>query len=251
MISILYSPLEQFEVFFVFKNFTNLTIFLFLSTIFIVVLFQMAFQQNTFLLHNANRWGHFFEVLIEQLILLIVQNLNRKVGQLYFFWLSTFFIVIASWNLIGMVPYAFTVTSHIIVTFSLALFFFGGLNLRAFVNSPYEFLRLFVPQNVPLMLVPFLILIEIISYIARLFSLSIRLFANMMAGHTLLKILISFAFTIMTMIFNINWLFLPICFIVFSVVLLITFLEVAIALLQAYVFLVLLCLYIKDIYKQH
>ena len=95
-------------------------------------------------------------------------------------------------NLLGMVPYTFTVTSHLIVTFSFALGLFIYINLLGFLKNGLLFFVLFLPSGAPLALSPFLIIIELISYIARVFSLSIRLFANLMAGHTLLKILAEF-----------------------------------------------------------
>jgi len=102
-----------------------------------------------------------------------------------------------------------------------------------------------------LLLPLFLVVIELISYIARVFSLAIRLFANMMAGHTLLKILIGFSFIIALQNLNSTWPLLFVAFIPFLLVFIITFLEVGIALLQGYVFTVLMCLYIKDLYVAH
>lgn len=249
--TLIYSPLEQFEILSFTGFITNSAIFLVLPIIFILGIYELVFIKSLFLLKETEKWGHFFEILHEQLIILIVQNLGVKVGQIYFSWLVVFFLVISCWNLIGIVPYAFTVTSHIIITLALSTFFFGGINVRAILANPIKFLGLFLPSNVPLGIVPFLVLIEIVSYIARLFSLAIRLFANIIAGHTLLKILISFTFVIIFEISKVNWLFLPLSLLPFLVVVLITFLEVAIAILQAYVFLVLLCLYIKDFYVNH
>lgn len=129
--------------------------------------------------------------------------------------------------------------------------FFIGLNVRAILDQKLHYFNLFLPSGVPVVIRPFLIIIEIISYITRVFSLSIRLFANMMAGHTLLKILIGFAFLLFFKLSLNIWLITFLGVIPFLLVYLITFLEVAIAFLQAYVFTILLCMYIKDCYSAH
>lgn len=247
------SPLEQFEVFVVvFFIFTNSSIFLMLPLGFVTLMYHMVYKQTTFLWRATNAWAHFFEILLEQLIILIVQNLGVKLGQQYFAWLVVFFISICSWNLIGMVPYAFTTTSHIIITLAMSTLFFGGINIWTLLHDFFKFGRLFVPNNVPLVILPFLSIVEVISYIARLLSLAIRLFANMMAGHTLLKILIAFTFSLVqNALQDLNWMLLVLSILPFLIVFMITFLEVAIAMLQAYVFLVLLCLYIRDLHVAH
>lgn len=248
-----YTPLEQFEIYTIFGYiFTNSNLYLFLPLFFIVFIFQLTYTK-TFLVWTANNaWGHWFEMIIEQIILVIVQNLNVKLGQQYFTWLVVFFLAICSWNLIGMVPYAFTTTSHIIVTLAMSFVFFGSINIRTIYDDVFAYGRLFAPNSVPFMILPFLSLVEIISYIARLLSLAIRLFANMMAGHTLLKILIAFTFSLVqNAVEDFNWMLVVLSILPFIIVFMITFLEVAIAMLQAYVFLVLLCLYIKDLNVAH
>ena len=144
----------------------------------------------------------------------------------------------------GLVPLSFCVTSQFIVTFLLSFSVFIGLTLYGFLIQGFKFLNIFVPKNVPVVLLPFLVLIEVISYISRTFSLSIRLFANMVAGHALLHILIS-AFVLAVksfdMVFFIFLMILPFM-IIFSIVLL----ETGIAFLQAYVFVVLISIYMVD-----
>ena len=245
------SPLEQFEILYYCNLITNSNMFLMLALFFLSLLYIVYKNQVTWLPFFMNTWVNLLEILNEQIIILIVRNLGVKVGQLYYSWILFSFLLIASLNLIGMVPYAFTVTSHIIVTFSLAFMFFVGINLRAIIDQKFHFFNLFLPSGAPVVIRPFLVIIELISYIARVFSLSIRLFANMMAGHTLLKILIGFAFLISIQLQTTNWLVSLLGLIPFFLVFIITFLEVAIALLQAYVFTVLLCLYIKDLYNAH
>jgi ATP synthase subunit 6 len=95
-------------------------------------------------------------------------------------------------NLLGMLPYSMTVTSHLILTLFLSLAFFIGSNIIGVCYHKQSFFSLFLPEGVPLLIIPFLILIEYVSYVSRIFSLAIRLFANMLSGHILLKILISF-----------------------------------------------------------
>lgn len=123
---------------------------------------------------------------------LISENLGSS-DMVYFIYIYLIMLFILLSNFIGLIPFAFTITSHLAVTFVIAYISFFGLNLIGIIMHGFEFFSLFLPSGAPLLIAPFLVLIEIISYIARVFSLSIRLFANMMSGHTLLKILSSFS----------------------------------------------------------
>jgi F-type H+-transporting ATPase subunit a len=109
-------------------------------------------------------------------------------GMKYFPFVFTLFMFVLVLNMLGMVPYTFTVTSHIIVTFALAAFIFLAVTLIGFIKHGAKFLKFFVPEGVPLVMLPLLVVIEVISYLTRPLSLSVRLFANMMAGHTMLKV---------------------------------------------------------------
>jgi len=131
-------------------------------------------------------------------MIIVYRNVGLKVGTIYFTFLASIFLIISLFNIIGMFPYSFTITSQIIVTFTLSFVMFIGINIRAILDKKLQFFSLFLPSGAPFIITPFLIIIEIISYIARVFSLAIRLFANMMAGHTLLKILINFSFIIIS-----------------------------------------------------
>ena len=144
-------------------------------------------------------------------------------------------------NVLGMVPYSFTPTSHIVVTFAMAAFVFVGVTLIGFARHGVHFLSLFVPKGVPFALLLLLVPIEIISYFIRPFSLAIRLFANMLAGHTMLKVF--GGFVVMLGIIG-GWA--PLAFIVVF-----TGLELLIAFLQAYVFAILTCLYLNDAIHLH
>ena len=141
----------------------------------------------------------------------------------------------------GMIPYAFTVTSHIIVTFILASFIFVGVTIIGFMKAWFGYLKLFVPSGVPAVLLPLIVVIEIISYLSRPVSLSVRLFANMMAGHTMMKVFGGFVISL-----GIVGGWLPLSF---SVAL--TGLEILVAFLQAYVFAILTCIYLNDALNLH
>jgi len=119
---------------------------------------------------------------------------NLYIGkQQYFTALFYLFFTVFLANMLGMLPFSFTITSSFVVTFFLALTYFLGLNLIAIIRYGWEVLNLFLPAGAPLVIAPFLIFIEAVSYVARVLSLSIRLFANMLSGHALLKILIGFS----------------------------------------------------------
>lgn len=163
-------------------------------------------------------------------------------GERYFPFIFTLFIFILTCNLFGMIPYSFTPTSHIIVTFGLAATVFIGVTLIGIIKHGPRFLTLFVPKGVPVALLPIIVVIELISYLSRPISLSVRLFANMLAGHTMLKV---FAGFVVSMGFVTGG-FLPF---VFAVAL--TGLEVLVAFLQAYVFAVLSCIYLHDALHLH
>jgi len=143
--------------------------------------------------------------------------------------------------MVGMLPYSFTVTSHIIVTFALAATVFIGVTIIGFIKHGIKYLELFVPKGVPFVLLPLIVIIEIISYLSRPVSLSVRLFANMMAGHTMLKVFGGFVISLGLLG---GWLPLG-----FSVAL--TGLEILVAFLQAYVFAILTCIYLNDALNLH
>jgi ATP synthase subunit 6 len=169
---------------------------------------------------------------------LVKQQIGVK-GYRYFPIVFTLFIFLLIANLIGMTLYSFTVTSHVTVAFTLSFAFFIGVVIIGVVTQKVGFLNTFVPSGAPGYLLPFLVIIEIISYFSRPFSLGIRLFANMMSGHTLLAILANFTFVISQK--NILIAVLP-----FILIVAIIGLEAMIAALQAYVFTVLICIYLND-----
>jgi F-type H+-transporting ATPase subunit a len=179
------------------------------------------------------------ELAYEFIANMVQENVGDE-GRAYFPFLFTLFMFVLLGNLLGMVPWSFTFTSHIIVTFALAALVFVGVTLIGIFRHGLHFLKLFVPHGVPLILLFLLVPIEILSYFIRPFTLSIRLFANMMAGHTMLVIFAGFVGALG--IFGIG----PLAMDVFLVLL-----EFLVAALQAYVFVILSCLYLRDAIHLH
>jgi ATP synthase subunit 6 len=175
----------------------------------------------------------------------IKDNLNLKVV-LFFPVLYLTFLFIFLANLVGMIPWSFTITSSAAVAFFFSITFFIGITLVGYARHADKLFQLLLPSGVPLAIAPFLILVEAASYIARVFSLAIRLFANMMSGHGLLKILGSFV----CLIIQHNGILYPLL-LPAALVLIVTVLELAVAFLQAYVFIVLVAVYLNDVYCIH
>lgn len=157
----------------------------------------------------------------------------------YFPLIFTLFIFILFCNLLGMVPASFTATSHLVVTFAMAATAFLAITLIGFIRHGAHFLSLFLPSGTPLWMAPFMILIELVSYLSRPISLSIRLAANMMAGHLLLKIIAGFVAIGLLGV-------LPFVFLVVF-----TGFEIFIACLHAYIFTLLTCIYLNDALHLH
>lgn len=163
-------------------------------------------------------------------------------GMKFFPLVFSLFMFVLVANLIGLFPYFFTVTSHIIVTFALALLVIGTVVVYGFMKHGFGFLKLFVPHGVPGILVPLVVLIEIISFLSRPISLSVRLFANMLAGHITLKVFAGFVTSLSALGFTgVLGSILPL-----AMTVAITALEFLVAFLQAYVFAVLTCMYLND-----
>ena len=163
-------------------------------------------------------------------------------GMKFFPLVFSLFMFVLVANLLGLFPYFFTVTSHIIVTFALALLVIGTVVVYGFMKHGFGFLKLFVPEGVPGILVPLVVLIEVISFLSRPISLSVRLFANMLAGHITLKVFAGFVVSLSAAGFvGVAGAVLPL-----AMTVAITALEVLVAFLQAYVFAVLTCMYLND-----
>ena len=171
----------------------------------------------------------------------MVRDNTGKAGMQFFPFVFSLFIFILILNMIGMIPLTFTVTSHIIITFALASVVFILVTVLGFIKNGIGFLKLFVPSGVPVVMLPLLVPIELISYLIRPLSLSVRLFANMLAGHMMLKVFAGFV--IMLGVFGG---FAPLLFMVAF-----TALEILVAFLQAFVFAVLTCIYLNDALHMH
>jgi F-type H+-transporting ATPase subunit a len=170
----------------------------------------------------------------------VADNMTHEIlhdnARRYFPFVLTLFVFILFANVLGLIPYAFTVTSHIIITLALALTVFIGATIIGFIRNGFGYLKLFVPSGVPVLLLPLVVVIEIVSYFIRPMSLSIRLFANMMAGHMMLKVMAGF---VVMLGLAAGWL--PLAAMVGLMGL-----ELLVAALQAYVFALLTCMYLSD-----
>jgi len=240
--SVFFSPLEQFELRIFSPVFAFFDISITQSTIFLWLVFLHFSLFFSFGLAQARLIPSPIQFLCEQSYSFIVSMVKQQVGSrgLRFFPIIyvIFFVILFS-NLIGLIPFAFAPTSHIILTFSIAFSCNLAFIIIGFVENGFSFLKLFVPKGGPKWLFPIIILIEFVSYLLRTFSLSIRLFANIMAGHTLLHILSSFVVAFLV--------YYPILApFPFLLVLAVVGLEIGVAVLQAYVFTILLCIYLND-----
>lgn len=250
------SPLEQFEVIPLITlylngidfSITNETIILILIFSFINILFFSCFNSKDETLSLVpSKFQILFEAIYKIIISLIIDNLGEKSGQPFFPIIFSIFFFIVSLNLIGLIPYSFTLTSHLIVTFSIALFIFIALNIICVRLHGFAFFSLFLPAGTSFVLALLLVPIEFISYVFKPVSLSIRLFANMMAGHTLLKVIAGFAWTLSAcsgVLFIIHYIPLLILIPLFG-------LELGVALIQSFVFVILICIYLNDALNLH
>lgn len=242
-----FSPLDQFDI----RNLIGLQIldfklsitnmsFNMIASMFIVIFVILA--NNNMGRIIPNRSSSVLESIYATIHSIVVSQINEKKGQMYFPLTFTLFIFILSNNLVGMVPYSFASTSHFILTFFLSFSVVIGATILGLTIHKTKFFSLLVPSGCPLALLPLLVIIEFISYLARNVSLGLRLAANVLSGHMLLNILSGFAYKIMKSGFFYFFLgMLPLIFVIaFSG------LEIGIAFIQAQVFVVLSCSYIKD-----
>ena len=249
------SPLDQFEIRDLISldapllanihfSLTNIGLYLTIGGFLVLAINLLATNYNKLV---SNNWSIGQESLYATIHSIVVNQINARKGQIYFPFIFALFIFILLNNLIGMVPYSFASTSHFILTFALSFTVVLGATILGFSKHGLEFFSLFVPAGCPLGLLPLLVLIEFISYLARNVSLGLRLAANILSGHMLLNILSGFTYNIMTS--GILFFFLglmPLAFIIaFSG------LELGIAFIQAQVFVVLSCSYIKDALELH
>ncbi len=239
------NPIQQFEIKPLIEipvggldlSFTNSSLWMAIAVVVSTVFFTMAMSKKAVI---PGRMQIFAELIYEFIAGMIRENIGVK-GRQYFPLIFTLFVVVLLGNMLGMIPYSFTYTSHIIVTAALAFLIFLTVLVIGFAKHGTHFFSLFIPPGVPGWLLPLIVPIEIMSFLVRPVTLSVRLFANMIAGHIMLKVFAGFSAgmiglgalgvsAIGPMLFN---------------TILIGF-ELLIAFLQAYVFTILSCIYLKD-----
>jgi F-type H+-transporting ATPase subunit a len=248
------SPLEQFEVtsllglnapIFGYINITltNLALYT-LLVLFIVVGLHYVGNNNTKLV--PSKWSIALESSFASINSMVREQIG-SVNEIYLPFIYSLFFFILFANLLGNIPYSFAVTTSIIVAIGLSFTIFIGVTLLGLSIHKVSFFKYFIPSGTPLALVPLLVLIELVSYTARAFSLGIRLFANLVAGHTLLKILSTFLFQM----FSGGLVVAILTLIPFSIFIALIGLELAVSFIQSYVFCILTCSYIKDAIELH
>ena len=218
-------------------SFTNSSLFMLLSAGAICIFLLLGTREKKLIPGKIQLVAEMFYNFIAKMI----SNTAGSKAKPYFPFIFSLFMFVLFCNMIGMFPYSFTVTSHIIVTLIMAMFIFVAVTIIGFIKHGFKYLKIFVPSGVPALLLPLITVIEIISYLSRPVSLSVRLFANMMAGHTMLKVFGGFVVSLGVLG---GWLPLS-----FSVAL--TGLEILVAFLQAYVFAILTCIYLNDALNLH
>jgi ATP synthase subunit 6 len=250
-----YSPLEQFQIIPILSlhlgkldfSITNSALISLLTiSVFVTFLYMLMDRKNFSLFLVPNRWQSIMETLYKVLVSMVTDNVGPK-GEKFFPFIFTLFLFIVLSNLIGLVPYSFTLTSHLIVTFSLALIVFISVNIVGARVHGLKMFSLFLPAGTSLALAFLLVPIEFVSYMFKPISLSVRLFANLMAGHTLLKVIAGFGWALMGcsgLLFLAHYVPLIVLFPLFG-------LELAVSLIQAYVFSILSCIYLNDALNLH
>lgn len=239
-------PIKQFEIHSIVPieiagvdfSFTNSSLFM-LATTGAVCAFLVLSTSGRGLV--PNRWQSAAEMSYE-FVASMLRDAAGTQGMKFFPLVFSLFMFILFANLFGMFPYFFTVTSHIIVTFALAMLVIGTVLFYGFMKHGFGFLKLFVPEGVPGVLLPLVSAIEVISFLSRPISLSVRLFANMLAGHITLKVFAGFIVSLSGLgLVGIGGSVLPLFMTVAM-----TALEFLVSFLQAYVFAVLTCMYLND-----
>jgi F-type H+-transporting ATPase subunit a len=237
-------PLEQFKIEPLIPlhiggldvSYTNASLLMTIAVVLITALLVLGTRRGALV---PGRWQSVAEMSYEFVADMVDTNAGHGAEPYFPFVFSLFMFVLFA-NFLGLIPYSYTVTSQIIVTFALAAVVFIGVTIIGFAKHGLHFLRFFVPEGVPFVLLLLLVPIELLSYVIRPFTLSIRLFANMLAGHTMLAIFGGFAASVgLAAIFPV------------ALNVAIFALEVLVAALQAYVFAILTCLYLHDALHMH
>lgn len=234
-------PFFQIDLFGWDISFTNSSLFMLLATFIPIGILYIFTRHQDLVPGRLQYMGEQIYKFIAQMI----RDLIGESGMPYLPIILSLFLFIFCGNLLGMIPYGFTFTSHIIVTFSLAGIVILSVTILGFVKHGTHFLKLFCPSEAPVYILPLLIPIEIMSYFTRLVSLSVRLFANMMAGHVMLKLFAGFVILLA------GTGFFPVAVLPFVVNIAVIGFEILVATLQAYVFTVLTCIYLNDAINLH
>jgi F-type H+-transporting ATPase subunit a len=240
-----HSPLEQFAIKTIAPihiggldaSFTNSALWMVIAVGAITAFMLLGTRKQAIV---PGRWQSLCEGMYDFVSGLLKENVGNE-GRQYFPFVFSLFMFILFANLFGLVPYSFTVTSHIIVTAAMALFVFFMVTIIGIVRHGFHFFSYFVPKGAPLWLMPLMIPIEVLSYFIRPLSLSVRLFANMVAGHVMLTVVGGFVFALGIWA---GWIPLAFVTVLFG-------LELLIACLQAYVFTILTCIYLNDAIHLH
>lgn len=239
-----HSPLAQFEIHSIVPlsiggvdlSYTNSALFMTVAVLLASLFLVFGMQRGGLV---PGRWQVAAEIVYEFIANMIRDNVGQE-GRRYFPFVLTLFMFVFAGNLLGMIPYSFTYTSHIVVTFGMAAVVFLGVTVIGFAKHGMHFFGFFLPHGVPWYMAWLIIPIEILSYLSRPVSLSLRLFANMTAGHTMLKVFAGFI--ALMGVAGVA----P-----FAMVVALTGLEIIIAFLQAYVFTILTCVYLNDALHMH
>jgi F-type H+-transporting ATPase subunit a len=254
--SLLYSPMDQFEIKPFFAGIlglnytpvgliTNIFVYIGLVVTFTLLFYVYgAFKDNI----KINGWSFSTEAIYYTIYNMVLGQIGSLVGLFFFVLVFVLFIYILFSNLVGLIPYSFATTAHLVSTLSISASIWFGVTIIGLVLHALKFFALFCPEGTPLMLVPLLALIELISYIAKGLSLGIRLGANLISGHLLLLILAGFGFLGLTSSMGIRLTGGSIAIILITAI---SGLELAIAGIQSYVYSILTSSYIKDSVSLH
>jgi F-type H+-transporting ATPase subunit a len=242
------SLFEQFEIdvyYIIMTKFfdvsiTTVTIYLTSMMVIVIGMYKVSLYKATLI--GGNNWQSVGEMIYEFIVDLIIEQVGKP-GIIFFPFIMSLFLFVLTLNVMGLVPLSFTITGQLLITFSLAITIMIGITIWGFRIHGIKFLNIFVPSGIEAWLLPLLVFIEIMSYVLRPISLAVRLFANMLAGHLLIHIIGVAAIYLMKFYFIgiLPW----ICVIAFM------FLELGIAFLQAYVFVLLTLIYIANIINLH
>ena len=246
-----HSPIHQFELnvlhpFSMYGqdvSFTNSALFMMVAAGLVLLFIGLGMRRPTLV---PNRMQSAVELSYLMVADMVRDNVGLD-GRKYFPMIFTTFMFVLVCNLLGLMPYSFTVTSHLSVTFALAATLFVIITLVGFMRHGLHFFHLFLPEGVPLWLAPLILVIELFTYLMRPFTLAIRLTANMLAGHIAMKVFAGFV----AALFIPLSIWTPISFLPLFVVVALTGLEFLVAALQAYIFALLLCIYLNDAVNLH